>query len=65
MFGTIKEIGYNYVCVENLSKKMFDDSFKYCALYADCNNPASNRVYQKIGYKEVFWYDQYKFTEGE
>ncbi|OQB22372.1 MAG: Acetyltransferase (GNAT) family protein [Firmicutes bacterium ADurb.Bin182] len=57
--------GYCTACVWNLSKKLLDDGFKYCALYADCANPCSNRVYQKIGYKEVFWYDQYKFVKRD
>ena len=54
--------GYSTACVWHLSQKLFDDGFKYCALYANCANPYSNRVYQKIGYKEIFWYDQYKLT---
>ena len=54
--------GYGTACVWHLSQKLFDDGFKYCALYANCANPYSNRVYQKIGYKEIFWYDQYKLT---
>jgi len=52
--------GYSTACVSHLSQKLLDDGFKYCALYADCANPYSNRVYQKVGYKETFWYDQYK-----
>lgn len=56
--------GYSTACVWNLSQKLLDDGFKYCALYADCANPYSNRVYQKIGYKAVFWYDQYKIYAG-
>jgi predicted GNAT family acetyltransferase len=57
--------GYSTACVWYLSQKLFDDGFKYCALYANCDNPYSNRVYQKIGYKEIFWYDQYKLTDEE
>jgi predicted GNAT family acetyltransferase len=57
--------GYSTACVAALSQKLLDDGYKYCALYADCANPASNRVYQKIGYKEVFWYDQYKLIKGD
>ena len=57
--------GYSTACVWNLSKNLLDDGFKYCALYADCANPASNKVYQKIGYKEMFWYDQYKLTKSD
>lgn len=57
--------GYSTACIWNLSNKLFNDGFKYCALYADCANPFSNKVYQKIGYKEVFWYDQYKFNKED
>lgn len=51
--------GYGTACVASLSQKLFDDGWKYCALYADCANPYSNKVYQKIGYKVFFYYDQY------
>ncbi len=54
--------GYSTACVSSLSQQLFDDGFKYCALYADCANPYSNRVYQKIGYKEFFYYDKYTLT---
>ena len=52
--------GYSTACVANLSKKLLDDGWKYCGLYADCANPYSNKVYQNVGYIEVFYYDQYK-----
>lgn len=55
--------GYSTACVGQLSQKLLDDGFKYCGLYADCANPYSNRVYQKIGYKQLYWYDQYKLKK--
>ena len=55
--------GYSTACVASLSQKLFDDGWKYCALYANCANPYSNRVYQKIGYKEIFYYDQYRLQK--
>ena len=60
---TLRGKGYSTACVAKLSQKLFDDGWKYCALYANCENPYSNRVYQKIGYKEIFYYDQYKIEE--
>lgn len=54
--------GYGTACVWNLTKKLLEDGYKYCALYANCANPYSNKVYQKIGYEQVFWYDQYKLS---
>jgi predicted GNAT family acetyltransferase len=55
--------GYSTACVSALTQKLLDDGYRYVALYADCGNPYSNAVYRKIGYKEVFWYDQYKVKE--
>jgi len=52
--------GYSTACVASLSQKLFDDGWKYCALYADCANPYSNKVYRSIGYKDIFYLDQYK-----
>jgi len=52
--------GYSTACVWHLTRKLLEEGFKHCALYADCANPYSNKVYQKVGYKETFWYDQYK-----
>jgi predicted GNAT family acetyltransferase len=52
--------GYSTACVASLSQKLFDEGAKFCALYADCANPYSNKVYQNIGFKEIFYYDQYK-----
>jgi predicted GNAT family acetyltransferase len=57
--------GYSTACVSSLSKKLLEDGFKYCALYADCANPYSNKVYKSIGYKEIFYYDQYKLKESD
>ncbi len=55
--------GYSTACVWNLTQSLLDEGFDCCALYADCANPYSNKVYQKIGYKESFYYDQYIWKE--
>ncbi len=52
--------GYSTACVGHLTKRLLDAGNTQVALYADCSNPYSNAVYRKIGYKEVFWVDQYK-----
>lgn len=51
--------GYATACVSHLSQRILDSGKMYCALYADSDNPLSNKVYRKIGYKEFFRYDQY------
>jgi predicted GNAT family acetyltransferase len=55
--------GYSTACVASLSKKLLDDGWRYCGLYADCANPYSNKVYQNVGYREVFYYNQYKLNK--
>lgn len=57
--------GYSTACVFSLTKLCLESGYKYCALYADCANPYSNAVYRRIGYKESFWYSQYKAVEGD
>jgi Predicted acetyltransferase len=52
--------GYSTACVASLTKSLFTGGDTHCALYADCANPYSNSVYRKIGYRETFWYDQYR-----
>jgi predicted GNAT family acetyltransferase len=51
--------GYCTACVSHLSQSILDSGKKYCALYADRANPYSNKVYQKLGYKDYFYYDKY------
>lgn len=51
--------GYCTACVSRLSQWILDSGKIYCALYADRANPYSNKAYQKLGYKEFFYYDKY------
>jgi predicted GNAT family acetyltransferase len=52
--------GYSTACVSHLTHKLLNEGFSKCGLYADCANPYSNKVYRKIGYEAVFYYDQYR-----
>ncbi len=45
--------GYATKCVAALSQHCMDEGWRRCCLFADLSNPASNRVYKKIGYCEV------------
>lgn len=45
--------GYASAVVAHLSQTMLDAGKKFCVLYADLENPTSNKIYQKMGYKEV------------
>lgn len=51
--------GYSTACVCSLTKNLLDGGFARCALFADRDNPYSNKVYRKIGYEELLSYDQY------
>ena len=55
--------GYSTACVYALTNKLLEEGYKYVALDADCDNPYSNAVYRKIGFKDVFYYDQYNIKE--
>ncbi len=44
--------GYASALVAHLSQKTLDSGKKFCVLYADLANPTSNKIYQKIGYRE-------------
>lgn len=45
--------GYASAVVAHLSQKMLDAGKEFCVLYTDLSNPTSNKIYQKIGYREV------------
>ncbi len=45
--------GYATSCVAQISKMALDKGFSRCVLYTDLQNPVSNSIYQKIGYKAV------------
>lgn len=42
--------GYATACVHKLSEVILSQGFKYCGLFTDKANPASNHIYKKIGY---------------
>ncbi|MCB1023284.1 MAG: GNAT family N-acetyltransferase, partial [Acidobacteria bacterium] len=45
--------GYATSCVQKLSGHILESGFKYCGLFTDKLNPASNHIYRKIGYEPV------------
>jgi predicted GNAT family acetyltransferase len=53
--------GYATACVAALSQRLLDEGWEFCSLFADLSNPASNRVYEKIGYEPVCDFDEYSF----
>ena len=45
--------GYATSCVANLSRLLFEEGKKFCCLFADAENPISNGIYAKIGFKNA------------
>ena len=45
--------GYASSSVAQLTQKLLDDGWQFTALFTDLDNPTSNRIYQKIGYRFV------------
>jgi len=58
---SLRRRGYATECVAKLSKLLLEEGNKYCFLETDLSNPASNSIYQKIGYRPVIDVDEYKF----
>lgn len=49
----LRNRGYAASCVATLTKLMLDSGKKFCCLYTDLANPASNSIYQRIGYQPI------------
>lgn len=45
--------GYAANLVAQVSQRLLDEGKKFCFLFADLANPASNRIYRRIGYESV------------
>jgi predicted GNAT family acetyltransferase len=45
--------GFASACVASLTQALLDEGLTSCCLYTDLANPASNRIYQAIGYRPV------------
>jgi ribosomal protein S18 acetylase RimI-like enzyme len=52
--------GYAAACVHALSKRLGDAGYR-CILYTDLDNPTSNSIYRRIGYRAVAEALRYRF----
>jgi len=57
--------GYASACVAALSQLLLDQGWEYCTLFTDLANPTSNNIYQKIGYKPVCDYRNFRFSSNQ
>jgi hypothetical protein len=53
--------GYASNLVYQMCSHSFAEGFSYCTLFADVNNPTSNSIYKKIGFREICLYAMYDF----
>jgi len=53
--------GYATACVAALTRAKLEAGKRACYLYADRNNPTSNRIYQQIGYLPVCDSEEWRF----
>ena len=55
--------GYASAAVAALSQRLLDGAFSWCGLFADVKNPDSNRIYQRLGYREACRYRSIEFSD--
>ena len=53
--------GYASSVVADLSQSLLDRGHKFCCLFADAQNPVSCGIYRKIGYQDLFIFEDLKF----
>jgi hypothetical protein len=56
--------GYATSVVAWLSQSLFDRGKSFCCLFADADNPASCRVYHKLGYYDICEFEQIQIEIG-
>lgn len=52
--------GYAASLVHILSRRLLSAGHKYCYLFTDAANPVSNRIYERLGYRTVCDFLEYK-----
>jgi hypothetical protein len=57
--------GYATACVGELSRRLLESGWGYCALFSDLSNVAANRVYRRIGYEPTCDYHEYVFLDAD
>jgi len=55
--------GYATANVAAASQHALEAGYRYCCLFTDLANPTSNSIYQKIGYRPVCDYAEYRFAQ--
>jgi len=53
--------GYATSVVAEVTKSIFGKGKQYCCLFADAANPVSRNIYRKLGFYDVFTFNEIKF----
>jgi hypothetical protein len=59
----LRRRGYASACVGELSRKLLESGWEFCALFVDLANVTAMHVYERIGYAPVCDYDEYVLLE--
>ncbi len=52
--------GYASACVAAVSQRLLDEGLERCFLFADIANPTSNAIYQRLGYRPLADFAEYR-----
>jgi uncharacterized protein len=55
--------GYASACVAALSQQILDSGKRFCTLFTDADYPASNAIYQAIGYRPIGEFSVFEFEQ--
>ena len=58
-----RQRGYATALVARLSQHLLDMGYEFINLFTDLENPTSNSIYQKIGYRPVIDFRSYRFSK--
>jgi len=58
----LRRNGYATACVASVCREILKSGYEFCTLYTDLNNPTSNSIYMKIGFKPVCDSVEYSFS---
>ncbi|MFN8473037.1 MAG: GNAT family N-acetyltransferase [Anaerolineae bacterium] len=54
--------GYATACTAAFTQALLDSGYDFCTLFTNLANPTANSIYQRIGYRPVTYFDEYRFA---
>lgn len=56
--------GYGSACVAALSRRLLEEGWAYCLVFADVTNTTTNRLYRRLGYRHIGGYRNFSFSQA-